>query len=46
MNSYFYERNTINPNNDFRRLRIDNPFDSFNQSDYSMNNYSNYNNKR
>jgi len=44
MNSYFYERNTINPNNDFRRLRIDNPFDSFNQSDFSMSNYSNYNN--
>ena len=37
MNSYFYERNTINPNNDFRRLRIDdNPFDSFNQSDYYL----------
>ena len=44
MNSYFYERNTINPNNDFRRLRIDNPLDSFNQSDYSMNDYNNYNN--
>ena len=44
MNSYFYERNTINPNNDFRRLRIDdNPFDSFNQSDYSINDYNNYN---
>ena len=44
MNSYFYERNTINPNNDFRRLRIDNPFDSFEQSNYSMNDYNNYNN--
>ena len=44
MSSYFYERNTINPNNDFRRLRIDNPLDSFNQSDYSMNDYNNYNN--
>lgn len=44
MSSYFYERNTINANNDFRRLRIDNPFDSFNQSDYGINNYNNYDN--
>jgi len=42
MSSYFYERNTINVNNDFRRLRIDNPFDSFNQSDYSISDYNNY----